>query len=494
MEVPAENGATVTTDKADYAPGETVVISGTGWTANQEVALHIDDSNDPPVARLDVSVVADGAGNISNSDFVIQPEDVGLAFTLTATQGIVTASTQFTDVVGAGTAPNGDPGGFEIDGDLRASAAPVPITDWLDTIAGGGGNSGLLFDTGVPKNTTVTYRRLDPEGCGSACDDVMSGGKLNENPNLTWQWQTGASNDKTDMNNVYVHISRDSVGHRWVTASADRFKTNGTSYVDFEFLQNTLTRNVQTGCTKPPCGNFTSAGPNGGRTAGDILVTANYGSGGSLATILVFQWQLVSGVYQYVDVTSSIASSTAFVATSLAPFPPGVPVPYGAFGIFAYIPNQFVEMSIDLTALIGALNDPCTGIQISTVMIKTKTSTTPTATLEDTVEPIQVSFSAGFTVSATGQDPACSTGLGTVTGTFSGGTAPYQCKLDNGSFAGCTSPVTYNNVGAGSHTVTVMDSNTPVACSKTSNAVTITIPSALTPSSSPSPILCNGGS
>src|SRR6266576_1390197 len=108
--------------------------------------------------------------------------------------------------------------------------------------------------------------------------------------------------------------------------------------------------------------------------------------------------------------------------------------------------------------------------------------------------PIQVSFSAGFVVSATGQDPACSTGLGTITGTFSGGTPPYQCKLDNGSFGSCTSPVTYNNVGAGSHTVTVMDSNTPQACSKTSNAVTVTIPSAISASETTSPASCHGGS
>ena len=72
MEGPGPNGETVTTDKPDYAPGETVVISGTGWTANQEVALHIDDSNDPPVARFDVSVMADGAGNISNSGFAVR--------------------------------------------------------------------------------------------------------------------------------------------------------------------------------------------------------------------------------------------------------------------------------------------------------------------------------------------------------------------------------------------------------------------------------------
>jgi hypothetical protein len=83
MEAPGSNGATVTTDKADYAPGETVVISGTGWTANQEVALHIDDSNIGP--RWDASVMTDGFGNISNSEFIIQAGDVGLAFTLTAT-------------------------------------------------------------------------------------------------------------------------------------------------------------------------------------------------------------------------------------------------------------------------------------------------------------------------------------------------------------------------------------------------------------------------
>src|SRR6266508_230331 len=168
MEAPGSNGATVTTDKADYAPGETVVISGTGWTANQEVALHIDDSNDPPVPRFDASVMADGAGNISNSGFVIQPGDVGLAFTLTATQGDVTAWTQFTDAVGAGVAPNGDPGGFEIDGDLRASASPSPITDWLDTTSVSG-IGGLVFDTGIPKNLVVTSRVVDPANCGSAC-------------------------------------------------------------------------------------------------------------------------------------------------------------------------------------------------------------------------------------------------------------------------------------------------------------------------------------
>jgi hypothetical protein len=248
MEGPGPGGETVTTDKSDYEPGETVLISGTGWTPNEAVALHIDDSNG--IARWDASVTADPSGNISNSDFVIQPEDVGLAFMLTATQGTVTAWTQFTDVVGAGVACNGDPGGFEVDGDLRASVSPSPtpcgggsiITDWLNALSGPNISSGLLNDNGSIKNTTVTFGGKDPAQCGNACDDVFTGGKLNDNPNLTWTWETGASNDKTDMNNVYLHVSQDSAGHRWVTGSADRLSTNGTAYVDFEFLQKTLTR------------------------------------------------------------------------------------------------------------------------------------------------------------------------------------------------------------------------------------------------------------
>src|SRR5207249_2863218 len=109
----------------------------------------------------------------------------------------------------------------------------------------------------------------------------------------------------------------------------------------------------------------------------------------------------------------------------------------------------------------------CLGFNVKTVMVKTKTSTTDNATLEDLVDPIQVSFNIGFMVSATGENPSCSTGLGTITGTFSGGTPGYECKLDNGAFASCSAPtVTYNNVPAGSHTVTVRESG---GCAKTSD-------------------------
>ena len=93
------SGATVTTDKTDYAPGETVHITGTGWQAGETVGLRIHrDGRDPSTDTL-LSAVADANGNISNSQFVIQQTDLGVSFVLTATgqtSGYI-AQTTFTD-------------------------------------------------------------------------------------------------------------------------------------------------------------------------------------------------------------------------------------------------------------------------------------------------------------------------------------------------------------------------------------------------------------
>src|SRR5882724_3583435 len=450
-------GSTVTTDKSDYVPGETVVISGSGWIPGQPVTLHIDESdNDLP---WDVSATPDAAGNFSNSEFVVQAHDIGVVFTLTATQGGVVATTQFTDVVGAGIAPNGDPGGFEIQGGVVATAGGGH-TDW---IANGVGTTGLLTSAGVPIDPTVTYRRLDVYNLG---DDVFSGSHtFNDNPN-TYTWKTASAGNKSDLNNVYVHISKDSSGDRWVTASADRLSNNGTAFVDFELNQAGLTQVTDVGCSSAPCGHFetnpagaVSGDPlfaTGGRTPNDLLITAQYNSGGTLASAIVYQWKLVSGTYQWVDITSSIAVNTAFVATNTVD---GVSVPYGAFGATTYSKNQFVEMSIDATKLIQAVVDPCSGIEVHSVFVRTKTSTTATSVLDDFVTPIATSFSAGFTASLTQSVVSCFGGSnGSVTATINGGTPPYSVTLDATTQTVLTDggSTTFTGLSAGTKTVHVV--------------------------------------
>ena len=48
---------------------------------------------------------------------------------------------------------------------------------------------------------------------------------------------------------------------------------------------------------------------------------------------------------------------------------------------------------------------------------------------------------------------------GTITATYSGGTAPYMVRIDGGAYAAQTSPYTFTGVSAGSHTIWVRDAN-----------------------------------
>ncbi len=73
--------ATLATDKPNYSPGDTVHITGAGWTPGEYVALQIwaDSSS---TARAEFVVVADAGGLVRDSRFVIQPADTGVVFFL----------------------------------------------------------------------------------------------------------------------------------------------------------------------------------------------------------------------------------------------------------------------------------------------------------------------------------------------------------------------------------------------------------------------------
>src|SRR5258706_13388156 len=97
--------ATISTDQADYAPGSTAIITGTGFQAGETVTLQVlhyptccDDATDP--SHLPWTVVADGSGNV-NSTWLVpgDADELGATLQLTAvgqTSGL-TASKVFTD-------------------------------------------------------------------------------------------------------------------------------------------------------------------------------------------------------------------------------------------------------------------------------------------------------------------------------------------------------------------------------------------------------------
>jgi hypothetical protein len=98
------HAATIETDKEDYAPGDTVVVFGSGWEPYETVALLIQQS---PGAWDDVAfiTVANGDGDVYDDSFLVEWHHFHASFLLTATgrsSGLM-AQTTFTDGILADT-------------------------------------------------------------------------------------------------------------------------------------------------------------------------------------------------------------------------------------------------------------------------------------------------------------------------------------------------------------------------------------------------------
>ena len=275
-------------------------------------------------------------------------------------------------------------GNFAIDGNLQANVpTPAGVGDWLPGGAGSGGN--VLNANGTVVNPLITYHLTDLYSSNS--DNNFAGGKkFNDDPN-TWTWVSNPVGAKVDMNNALIHFAIDANGHKWIIIAADRKSDNGDAYIDFEFLQNTLTVNGATS------GGFSSAGPDSGRTVNDFALTLKLTQGGSTAGFLVNRWRPVAGTtdFDYFDATSSLPAGATFAAVNPAN---GTPVSFGAFGNATYNKNTFVEAAVDLTALLQNF-DPCLSVGIKTILIKTKVSASNSSTIVDFINPLQAVLALG---------------------------------------------------------------------------------------------------
>lgn len=283
----------------------------------------------------------------------------------------------------AGVAPVTSPtGGLALDGDLFANDPAAHTGDWLTNNPAGGSGGAVLNGLGAPLNPLTTFRFRDPYDDQSG-DLIFAGGlKWTDHP-TNWQWTVGKPSAKTDINNVLLHVASDADGHVWVAIAGDRMSANGESYIDFEFLQAPLVRTND--------GRFASAGLHDGRTTNDLLLSLAFVDGGNIADLLVWRWQADgSGGYRYVDVTSALPDGRVFVALNAT----NIPAPYGAFGGTTYERNAFAEAAVDLTALLGAF-DTCASVGFKTILVKTKASSSLSASMEDFIDPIQYTLTVG---------------------------------------------------------------------------------------------------
>ncbi|SEF80747.1 PKD repeat-containing protein, partial [Flavobacterium urumqiense] len=229
--------------------------------------------------------------------------------------------------------------------------------------------------------------------------------KINDNPN-TYAWGPGTSPNKNETQNCGAHFSYGEQGlaggvyddsevlvkaitgsskDLWCLFAGDRQTINGSSYIDFEFLQAPLT---MTGATYGPIdaqtgvaainggsGVFHTDAPasTGGRTEGDLLITIQFTQGGGEATAVIQSWTNVNGTWQYqlLNNNDPLLLGNIFVTnnnvTTTVPFDV-----YGSGFPGTYAPNQWAEGAINLSQVFKFLDKPC--INISTLFIRTRTS------------------------------------------------------------------------------------------------------------------------
>ena len=129
--------ATVKTDAADYPPGSTVTITGSGWRPGETVTLTLVES--PLIdTHGPYNVVADGNGNVLDSSFVTDDHDLSIRFYLTAvgSQSGVQAQNTFTD--GNGT----------VTGTVKSSATGNPAISGASVTCTSGCNQGPVTTNG----------------------------------------------------------------------------------------------------------------------------------------------------------------------------------------------------------------------------------------------------------------------------------------------------------------------------------------------------------
>lgn len=162
-------------------------------------------------------------------------------------------------------------------------------------------------------------------------------------------------------------------GHTFIYFGMDRFSNSGDSTVGFWFFQDAAVG--LNGAKQGGGQRFT-----GQHTDGDLLLVADFSTGGSTPTIAAFRWSGNDSSGSLVSVAVPSGSAFAIVNGS----PTAAPWPFvdktatkiGTQNAFA--PGELFEGGIDLTTIFGG-NVPC----ISKFMGETRSSTSPTATLSD---------------------------------------------------------------------------------------------------------------
>src|SRR5947208_949701 len=161
--------ATVKTDKEDYAPGEVVTMTGSGWQPGEAVTLelHEDLDHDEDTDQT-LTTTADSSGSILYREFAPDEHDLGVQFYLTATgqTSRLVAQTTFLDSPKVGSVTVGAQSPDPV---TPGSSAAFTITVFRGTGGGSNGNftATLSITTALPAGASASFS-VNPVALASA--------------------------------------------------------------------------------------------------------------------------------------------------------------------------------------------------------------------------------------------------------------------------------------------------------------------------------------
>src|SRR6266851_1566908 len=419
--------ATVKTDKADYAPGTTVTITGSGWKPGETVTLTLVES--PPIdTHGPYYATADANGNILNTDFVTNAYDVDIRFYLTAlgqTSGFQ-ARTAFSDASTLSIKSGST--GFQI-------TAPTGATDGTMNVSQAFTVQSIIHSSPGVSWTGVTVTLSVPSGWTKTANPAAFSLAANSDSSpITWTVTPPAA---PSGGNLTVNVSG--------TPSSGGCSGSGS---------NTCadSRVLVVSAVNPAALSFgtvqafdSSASPT------DTIVTA-----GQQITVKVTVNNTGGAAANSVP-APTLATPTA-TGTAAASCGAGTPVSGSISGggsrTYTYTCSSISGDGTLIFATSGQASgtDENSGLTLSTSGSAASNSVTVDSTaptVSNTGQPSNPTISTSATFTFTATDP-------TVGGVFSG-VARVQCKLDAGAFANCATNTSqsYSALPEGSHTFQV---------------------------------------
>ncbi|HET7691325.1 MAG TPA: hypothetical protein VFK41_13155 [Nocardioidaceae bacterium] len=294
----------------------------------------------------------------------------------------------------------GSLGIFELDGNPDGES--LAGVDWEDLFTASGTNESVTL-TGA----NLIQRTFEPDASqpDSSYFTSNGGGVKDIAPISKWGCKTQSNpTPKDDLFNAYAMLAEVTgtgarAGHLILYLGSERQQNQGDAFAGFWINQKEITCDLDAGA-------FLSDADHQ-RTNGDLLIVADYKSGGDVQQLAAYEWQgnTVSGTPP-VEVPTTVTDSSnlvelvvqegsnladcdnvtasaqlcattndANVTTEWPPNDGGYPV---------RTPGTFVEVGLDLTAIYGSRSQdvPC----FSQLFAETRSSEQPTATLKDFTE------------------------------------------------------------------------------------------------------------